>query len=427
MRTFFKARSTDSYLGYVLRGAATFTILFFLAQTAYHNFDTFFNEQLQDPAAYAAFDGRTTAAAKAMDQLGPDYRILASSLLSGPALEFLYPPARRSSEIELDPTRDLPLGESRPTAIYLDDGKEPYVTWLRALYPQAVVRETVVREATDEEDHTVLYEVLLSVEDIDSRRGIEGEYRTPDGNRVAVREPDLEIDWSASAPFELPFEASWTGILKVDDYGSHQLTLDIPGAARLIIDGTVVAEGKNRLAASPVLFRGTHLLEIEATITERGRVSFTDNAQPVHASAYFVAHDQLSRGLLVSFYANLQSSGEPVLIQTDPFVGFTYHTRADLPISGPFSAVWRGALEVPETGDYTFELGGREQAALYIDGDEWLTLYPGPREERVRLSAGRHDLRITFRNAGGTPEIYLYWTPPGGEREVIPTANLLPP
>ena len=299
--------------------------------------------------------------------------------------------------------------------------------WIRALYPNALVRETVVRETTNESGRTVMYEVLLSVEDIDSRRGIEGAYRTADGDSVAVREPDLEIDWSASTPVQLPFEASWTGIIKVEDYGSHPLMLELPGTARLIIDGVVVAEGKNRLAASPVLFRGTHVLEIEATITEHGRISFTDDTQPVPASAYFIDHDQLSHGLLVSFYANLESSGEPVLVQADPFVGFRYHTLADLPINSPFSAVWSGALEVPETGTYTFEIGGREEAVLYLDGDELLALYPGPREERIQLSAGRHDLKVTFRNAHGTPEIYLYWTPPGGEREVIPTAILLRP
>ena len=95
MSASFTARSGHRYWHYLLRGVVTLGILLLLAQTAYYNFDTYFNKQLRDPGAFIAFDGPTTAAAKAMGRLGPDYRILASSLFFGPQLQFIYPRQRQ--------------------------------------------------------------------------------------------------------------------------------------------------------------------------------------------------------------------------------------------------------------------------------------------------------------------------------------------
>lgn len=423
MTRFRRSSWQSRFWGHVVRGVVALAMLFFLAQTAYQNFDTFFNRQLEHPATFMAFDGDRTTAAERMTNLDSEYRILASSFFIGQALSFIYPEDRRSGDITLDPSRHLPLGESRATAIFLDEGKEPYARWLRELYPGAVVHETTV---SDELIRTVVYEILLSTEDIDSRRGIEGAYRTVNGSEVEVREPDLEIDWASSTPLALPFQATWRGVIKVGDYGPHELVLAVPGSARLTINGTTVAEGDRRIPVSAVLMRGANLLEIEATITHPGRVSLTNNGERVDSSAYFV-HDANARGLIATFYENLDFAGEPALVQADPFVGFRYHSGADLSIGRPFSGVWAGTLEVPETGFYTFELAGHEQASMYLNGDEILTTHPGPREEVVSLPAGLHDLEVTLQNAEGTAEVYLYWTPPNGQREVIPTANLRPP
>ncbi len=46
----------------------------------------------------------------------------------------------------------------------------------------------------------------------------------------------------------------------------------------------------------------------------------------------------------------------------------------------------------------------------------------------TELDAGEHRIRVRFQDRGdGGPRLYLYWTPPGGTRQVIPGRVLYPP
>ena len=413
-------RPRPKHWRYLLQGVVALAMLFFLAQTAYHNYNTYFNVQLRNPRSWMEFSGDITTVAKEMERLGPDYRILVSSLFSGPALEFVYPPAANLGQFGLDPPRDLRLGESRPTAIFLDLTKEPYFHWLRSLYPDAEFREV---KPPGVGQRTVVYEVLLTPEDIDRQRGIEAIYRSQEGSVLERREPAIDFDWTSSPPVPLPFEARWSGILKVSAYGTHQLVVEAPGRLELRLDGELLAQGEGRILATRTLARGDHLLEVEATIEEPGRVSMSDNGEPIPASSYFRASPK-AQGLLATFYPNRTWSGEPILEQVDPFVGFRYH--AELPFGSPFSVVWRGKLDVPVAGPYPLEIQAIDEAIVSIDGQEVLSTLGRPQQE-VNLTAGLHDLEVRFRNESGFAEVYLYWTRPTGAREVIPTEYLSPP
>ena len=46
----------------------------------------------------------------------------------------------------------------------------------------------------------------------------------------------------------------------------------------------------------------------------------------------------------------------------------------------------------------------------------------------AELTAGPHDIRVRFQDRlDGGPRVYLYWTPPGGNRQVLPGSVLVPP
>jgi DNA-binding beta-propeller fold protein YncE len=47
-------------------------------------------------------------------------------------------------------------------------------------------------------------------------------------------------------------------------------------------------------------------------------------------------------------------------------------------------------------------------------------------ENFITLEPGLHDLRITYQDRADRSQIYLYWTRPGGEKEIIPTQYLWP-
>ena len=79
-----------------------------------------------------------------------------------------------------------------------------------------------------------------------------------------------------------------------------------------------------------------------------------------------------------------------------------------LPLPGPIS-FGRG-LEIDVVFDDTAE-GTAERQSGSID-----------------LTQGRHSIRVRMQNRGaGGPRLYLYWSPPGGTRELVPGRALYPP
>lgn len=400
-------------------GLAGLALLFFLAQTAYHNYNTYFNKQLNDPRSWSEFNGDVTFVARELDRLQAGHRFLVSSLFAGPVLEFVYPPSRDLGSIALDPTRDLPLSESRSTAVFLDLTKGPFFQWLRTLYPRAQLREV---KQPGEGQPTVVYEVIVEPEEIDRLRGVEATYRAQDGDVIARREPKIDFDWTSSPPAPFPFAAQWAGQINITTYGDHELSVQAPGRIVLHLDGEVLAEGEDAVTVTRRLFRGRHQLQLEVAAGRPGRVVLSDNGEPLPESAYFAPLPE-GTGLLATFYTTADWSGEPALEQLDPFVGFRYH--AELPFGSPFSVIWRGKLRVPLTGPYQMEIGAVDRATVLIDGLTTLAA-PGASAGEVQLTEGLHDIEVRFTNAAGFAEVYLYWTRSGHDREVIPSNYLYP-
>jgi hypothetical protein len=320
----------------------------------------------------------------------------------------------------LDPARDLPLSESRSTAVFFDLTKAPFFPWLRVLYPGAQLREV---KQPGEGQPTVVYEVIVSPEEIDRLRGVEATYRAQDGDVITRREARIDFDWTSSPPAPFPFAAQWSGLLNVTVYGDHELSVQAPGRIILHLDGAVVAQGDDRVAITRRLFRGRHQLELEVAADGPGRVVLSDNGEPLPESAYFAPSPE-GTGLLATFYTTADWSGEPVLEQLDPFIGFRYH--AELPFGSPFSAIWRGKLRVPVTGSYPIEIEAVDQATVQIDGMEVIST-PGAPAAQLDLTEGLHDIEVRFTNAAGFAQVYLYWTRPGRDREVIPSSFFYPP
>jgi alpha-L-fucosidase len=119
----------------------------------------------------------------------------------------------------------------------------------------------------------------------------------------------------------------------------------------------------------------------------------------------------------------------------EPLVGQYYHLsplrRVAADTRDGWSAEWRGFIDVPTSGTYGFQVERVSRAGLWIDErvvfDETPEDAPEVNFGSVALTAGRHAIRVRLqnRNAGG-PRLYLYWIPPGGQREVVPGRALYP-
>jgi hypothetical protein len=259
----------------------------------------------------------------------------------------------------------------------------------------------------------------VPVESIDRLRGVEASYRSADGSAVQRREPAIDFDWSAAQPVALPFVARWSGLLHASREDPHTLVVSAPGHVVIRIDSRTVAEGVGSATATATFFGGYHLLEIEATIDGPGSVSLTDNGLDVPSSAY-VSLAPHGRGLLASVYANQDWSGEPVSQRPGALVGFLH--PGEVP-GGISSIKWAGWLDVPEAGAYTLQFDAVGEAAVSIDGRDVLPLATVGRAT-FDLAAGRHALEVRFRSSLASPELDLYWIPPGGEPSFIPSELL---
>jgi hypothetical protein len=90
---------------------------------------------------------------------------------------------------------------------------------------------------------------------------------------------------------------------------------------------------------------------------------------------------------------------------------------------------WEGQILILESGKYVFALQSIDESALYIDGAEVVASRERDEYDQagLDLEAGKHDLRLRYAARTHHMHVDLYWTRPGGTREIIPPEVLLPP
>ncbi|MEA3460564.1 MAG: family 78 glycoside hydrolase catalytic domain, partial [Bacteroidota bacterium] len=93
-----------------------------------------------------------------------------------------------------------------------------------------------------------------------------------------------------------------------------------------------------------------------------------------------------------------------------------------------FGLILEGSIEIPATGLYTFYVNSNDGSKLFIDG-ELVIDNDGPhgaleKEGKIVLSEGRHNLRITYFQAGGGFHLKAYLAGPDMEKESIAPDNL---
>jgi hypothetical protein len=114
--------------------------------------------------------------------------------------------------------------------------------------------------------------------------------------------------------------------------------------------------------------------------------------------------------------------------QVDPFVLFEWTVT---PVPGWYSVQWDGTLKAPQGGSYTLGLVANSYAEVLIDGRKVVERpFDPPGADAaggtVRLSAGRHSIRVRYFEARNYSRMELWWTRPDGVREVIPSEDLSP-
>ncbi len=396
-------------------------ILVFLALIAYENFHTYFDKQLRRFDVWNGFSTGPTLTAEEMNRLGPDYDFfMSSAFVDQPSLRFLRPEAGDGSQYSLDVIRDMPTASDKPTAVFLDPDRDGYIPWLQTLYPDAVTKKFTA--PGDANGAAGLYEILISKESEAAIRGIDASYSSPGTPLTTRREPDLDLDWTSQTPLAPPFDAVFSGVVQIREPNTYDLQLQAPGEIQLSLDGQLLARGSNMVEAPRYLYKGEHMLEVSVHVEGPGAVRLLANGAPLPEGSYFV-HTDAGNGLLGSYYANDSFSGEPTYQELDPFIGFAYH--AELPFNGPFSVIWRGKVEAPVAGQYSFVASALGKMEVRVDGQLVATNDSSEQPDITPpyLSEGLHDIEVRF--AGGE-RVWLAWVPPSGSEELITSKYLFP-
>jgi len=134
-----------------------------------------------------------------------------------------------------------------------------------------------------------------------------------------------------------------------------------------------------------------------------------------------------AQGLLGEYFTGRQFTGTPVLTRTEA-VNFDWAGNAPdnaVPANN-FCVRWIGSITVPDSGSYVFATRSDDGVRLLLSG-EWVIDNWGDHASTwnnsspIPLEAGKtYGMRLEFYENGGEAVIELYWTVPGGTREVIP-------
>jgi len=91
-----------------------------------------------------------------------------------------------------------------------------------------------------------------------------------------------------------------------------------------------------------------------------------------------------------------------------------------------YAVRFTGAIEIPQSGMWTFHLGSDDGSALWIDGQLLIDhggIHGGSyKTARVQLLQGTHDLKVQYFEAVGDAALKLQWSGPGTPRGDVPPA-----
>ncbi len=345
-----------------------------------------------------------------------------------PTLNFLAPQVTAYHRLETHETLPLSLDSNKGVVMFVDADRKSFFQQAQQYYPHASFQEY-----KGPNGQTVLYEIYLKPADIAATEGLVASYYQNanwSGKPSMVRnDANFNFDWRDGDPAAFPFSVEWKGILFAPAYGTYHLVVRAPSPVAIYLDEVQVAfTGTGEQTAEIELAKGNHTIKIRA-VAQNGHFDLlwqppTGELTPIPLSSLLLP-PITNNGLVGSYYANGNWQAPPAYVEIDPWIHFYFHNP---PLQRPYTVEWIGKIKILNAGQYHFGLESIDESALYIDNqpvinDQTPNQYV---EKVVDLPAGFHLFRLRFADRTGSTHINLYWTPPGSEKEVIPSNVLFP-
>mgnify|MGYP005844414163 CR=1 FL=1 len=424
------AQAAGRYYPHALRWPALALLVAIVALNAH----TYFVRQANDFAVWNAYSTPETLAAQLLADLDPNIDAYVTSFFHGhPTIKFVARNAPVYHELDTLDQFPLDFAPDRSALLILNADSRALYDEARLLYPHAKFTEMTPKVYDSREGPPVLFTVQLTPEDVASIRGVTAHYYANDvwsGEPALTRiETQLAADWTQAAPLPLPFSVAWEGVLHIPLAGRYEFFLEAPAAAELLIGERTVLTGTGALAGELALAEGSHTLRLRA-VGAAGRLALawrtpTRPVEPVPATQLYRSL-RLAHGLLGRYLGNGAWQAPEAFSRIDGRFNRYIHVT---PLPRPYTVEWTGKLAAPVAGRYRFGLESIDESALWIDetpivrAEQPNTLSEG----EIALTAGLHDIRIRLADRTDHTHINVYWQPPGGARQILPTDALFPP
>ena len=409
----------------VLAGAMALLVIGVGISNAY----TYFAVQAINPSVLFAFSPHESAIGQYLAQLeGDPYILMTPNFVNHSAVRFIG--QRKVTPLNFGQQIPLRQDVGRDLLYLLDPVDERLEPLFRQVYPAG--KWQVQR---DRYGRPLFISFEVPQERLAEAQAITAQYfsgRETKGTPALVRqEKSLEFDWTVAPPLASPFSASWEGALQVPSFGEYRFELAVMGGrARVLLDGQLLVEGSDGLAQTQrALAGGFYSLTCEfisGDTPQRLRLAWAGPGfamQTVGSGALYMMPDA-AHGLVGYYYANANWKDPPALVQRDLFI------MPHNPLPVPYSIRWRGKIAAPRAGQYRFSTCSDDGSFIHVDGR--LVVDNGGehgaqcRDGDIVLSEGFHDIEVRYFQSGGSREMQLWWTPPGGAKEVIPSQYLFP-
>jgi len=423
-------RAWETSDGRWLRNWVWWPVAILLGLAAFANLDRYFDKQANDFSTWAAHSTAETLTARLLEGLDENTDAFVTSFFNGhPTLHFLLPTGRPFARLETTDELPLDFAPGRGALLIMSPESNALFDAAKRLYPNAQFEEI----KPPMPGPTVLYIVRLSPEDVASIQGLDGAYYANanwEGPPALVqRDAALDFDWAANSPLPAPFSVEWNGVLHVGTYGVHDLVLQAPAYAELMIGEQQVLSGTGVLSGSLTLAAGNHALRVRAEGAPglfQLRWLPPDRPLEVVGASSLYAAPMTANGLLARYFTNGDWQEPEVSARIEDQLGYYVHVP---PLPRPYTVEYTGKIAIPIAGDYRFGLESIDESYLEIGGQEVVSAtQPNQYSEgAITLEAGLHDIRIRFADHTDHTHLNVYWMPPGTTRSIIPADVLFPP